>query len=108
MRLLTLLFSLYIACLSCLPCMDEAVVCVEQAGQTTVAAHTDYSRANVGDWCSPLCQCHCCAGAVAPAVSVTLVVDLPPLTWDQTLRRRLVVAEVPVQPSQGVWQPPRA
>ena len=108
MRLLTLLFSLYVTCLACLPCTDEAVGCVEQAGQPTVAAHADCGRSDSGDWCSPLCQCHCCAGAMAPAAPATVAVDVPPLVWSQPLRRRLVVANVPTQPARGVWQPPRA
>ncbi|WP_394335382.1 DUF6660 family protein [Hymenobacter amundsenii] len=68
MRLLPLLFSLYFACLSCLPCTDGAVACVEPAGRPTVTAtHSDLAGASRADWCSPLCQCHCCAGVVAPA-----------------------------------------
>ena len=53
MRLVALLFSSYLTCLSCLPCADEVQRCVEQA-QTSVgaASHSDCGR-NLGDWCSP-------------------------------------------------------
>ncbi|MBT2557975.1 hypothetical protein J7E24_09280 [Hymenobacter sp. ISL-91] len=106
MRLLTLLFSFYITCLSCLPCMDEAVGCVEQVGQTTVAAHSDLDGASRADWCSPLCQCHCCAGVVAPAAPAPLWTAAPAPAWNVGPHRARLVKQAPTRMPGGVWQPP--
>ncbi|QNP54362.1 hypothetical protein H9L05_22035 (plasmid) [Hymenobacter qilianensis] len=65
MRLLSLFFALYFACLSTMTCTDEVVVCQDQTPTTvTAASHSDGGSDALGDWCSPLCQCHCCGGVV--------------------------------------------
>ena len=40
MRLVSLLFSLYFACLACLPCADEVTAGVELTQPTVAAAHS--------------------------------------------------------------------
>ena len=109
MRLVSFLFSLYFACLTCLPCADEAAAGVEPTQPTVAAAHSDYGHADRGDWCSPLCQCQCCAGAVAPPTSPTaLVKAAPTAVWAPAPRFGRVVECVPNPASRGVWQPPKA
>lgn len=108
MRLFALLFSLYLACLSCLPCADDVQVCVEQA-QTSISAtsHSDCGR-NMGDWCSPLCQCHCCAGAVVTLLGTTTLAFSKPLQWAAGPRHALLVVASPTRLAGTVWQPPQA
>ena len=109
MRLLTLLFAFYVACLACLPCTDEVVGCVEQTTQTTIAAHSDCGRADFGDWCSPLCQCHCCAGAVVPPAGASPLGLAPPARlWTASQRYAPLPGAAPTHPAGAVWQPPRA
>ena len=109
MRLVSFLFSLYFACLACLPCADEAAAGVEPTQATVTAAHSDYGHSAFGDWCSPLCQCQCCAGAVAPPTSLAALVGAAPTSvWASAPRFGQVVEFVPNPASRGVWQPPRA
>ncbi|RZJ87070.1 MAG: hypothetical protein EOO60_12620, partial [Hymenobacter sp.] len=81
MRLFALLFSLYLTCLSCLPCADDVPVRGEQTQMTISArSHSDGGH-NMGDWCSPLCQCHCCAGAVFTLLGTTSLAFPRPIQW---------------------------
>ena len=109
MRLFALLFSLYLACLSCLPCADEVQTCVEPAqASISAASHSDCGRNALGDWCSPLCQCHCCAGAVlAPIKPVQLTVAAPE-QWADGSRHGVLLVAAPTRSTADVWQPPRA
>ena len=67
MRVLALLFAFYFTVLGCLPCSDEEL-CAEVTHVTIIkAAHTGCGTSHGSiDWCSPLCQCHCCAGFALP------------------------------------------
>jgi hypothetical protein len=109
MRLFALLFSLYLTCLSCLPCADDAQVCVESTKDTVSAAsHSDCGGVDLGDWCSPLCQCHCCAGAVlAPIKAVQLALLTPP-QWASNTRHTPLLVAAPTWAASAVWQPPQA
>lgn len=109
MRLLSLLFAFYFACLACMTCADEVSVCNEEA-QTIVAAtaHADYNSSELSDWCSPLCQCHCCGAAIVPLPPVPAVVQVDVPAWNSGLRHPLLVVGAPTRASGAVWQPPQA
>ena len=108
MRLFALLFALYLACLSCLPCADEAEVCVEPAqASISASADSDCGR-TVGDWCSPLCQCHCCAGAVAMLFGSGPLVMLRPVQWIAGRRHAPLLVAAATRVAGAVWQPPQA
>ena len=108
MRLFALLFSLYLTCLSCLPCADDVPVRGEQT-QTTISArsHSDGGH-DMGDWCSPLCQCHCCAGAVVTLLGTTPLVFPRPLQWATGSRHAPLIVAAPTRIAGDVWQPPQA
>ena len=108
MRLFALLFSVYLTCLACMPCADDVPVCVAQA-QTSISAatHSDCGR-NLGDWCSPLCQCHCCAGAVVTLLGMTPLAFPQPVQWATGPRHALLVVAAPTRFTGAVWQPPQA
>ena len=108
MRLFALLFSLYLTCLSCLPCADEVQGGVEQA-QTTISAasHSDCGH-SMGDWCSPLCQCHCCAGAVVTLLGTAQLTFPRPPRWAAGPRHAPLVVAAPTRLAGTVWQPPQA
>ncbi|WP_460676239.1 DUF6660 family protein [Hymenobacter coalescens] len=108
MRFLALFFSLYFAVLACLPCADEAVARPLEPMQTTVAASTHagcHSEA-LGDWCSPLCQCRCCAGATLPGA--TLRLPTRAVATHPGVVRAVFVVAAPTRGTTAVWQPPRA
>ena len=109
MRLFALLLSLYLTCLSCMPCTDEVEVCVAQA-QTSMHAteHTDCGKNGLGDWCSPLCQCHCCAGAVLAPIKPVQLAIIGPEQWATSPRHGAMLIAAPTRSTADVWQPPRA
>lgn len=109
MRLFALLFSVYLSCLACMPCADEVQVCVAQA-QTSISAtpHSDCGQNGLGDWCSPLCQCHCCAGAVLTLIKPVQLALAVPEQWAAELRHASLVVAAPTRLAGSVWQPPQA
>src|SRR6476661_21944 len=109
MRLLSLFFAFYFALLSCLSCADEAPACQGQP-QTTIAAaaHTDCGTHAPGDWCSPLCQCHCCGGVIVPAFSEPALAAAPLPEPPATQRHAQLTVAAPTRGSGAVWQPPQA
>lgn len=109
MRLFTLLLSLYVLCLSCLPCTDEVRVCIEQA-QTSLRAteHSDFGK-HASDACSPLCQCQCCAGAVVASLGSKPLGLMPPVVrWSTNFRHAPLLVGTPTHAPGAVWQPPQA
>ena len=109
MRFLALFFAFYFACLSCLTCADEVTVCKNQT-QATVAAtsHSDCGGNLLGDWCSPLCQCHCCGGAVVPLPAAPALAIAPVAVWGTSRRHAQLVVAAPTRAAGSVWQPPQA
>ncbi|WP_374679432.1 DUF6660 family protein [Hymenobacter sp. J193] len=107
MRLFCFLFSLYLACLSCFTCTDEMP---ERSQQTPTffvsSSHTD--AGDIGDWCSPLCQCHCCGGAIAPAAGLAATAPAKVREWAPATHRLPLTASPLPRASGTVWQPPRA
>ncbi|RYY20958.1 MAG: hypothetical protein EOO36_02045 [Cytophagaceae bacterium] len=107
MRVLILLFALYFAGLGCLPCPD-AEPCAEPA-QTAVFRAPDPSGSHsLGDWCSPLCQCPCCAGVALPQPLLRVAFGERPMVAYATRRyagrpRLAVPTRAPAAP----WQPPQ-
>jgi len=109
MRPLSLFFAFYFAFLACLTCADEATVCKDQ-NQATVAAtsHSDCGSNWQGDWCSPLCQCHCCGGAIVPLPAAPALAIVPVTGWGTALRHARLVVGAPTRAAGSVWQPPQA
>lgn len=108
MRLLALFFAFYFACLSCLSCTDEVPVCKDQQQTTVAASHSDCGAGALGDWCSPLCQCHCCGGAVMPIPQGNQVAYSPTAEWATSPRHGRLVVAAPTRALGSVWQPPQA
>jgi hypothetical protein len=108
MRVLALLFALYFSVLGCLPCADVEPSATPIEGTIVRAAHHEggTSQGSI-DWCSPLCQCHCCAGFAMPVVPALAFVARPVASYSA---RRFSVRAVPaVQTRAPVtpWQPPQ-
>ncbi|UYZ65306.1 DUF6660 family protein [Hymenobacter weizhouensis] len=109
MRLLALFFAFYFSCLSIMTCSDEASV-GKNPQQTTMAAtsHSSDGTNALGDWCSPLCQCHCCPGVVMPGPATMPLVQAPLPDWNKAQRHAFFVVAAPTRASGAVWQPPQA
>ena len=109
MRLLSLFFAFYFTCLSTMTCTDEVSVCQDQTLTTVVAtSHSDFGTNALGDWCSPLCQCHCCGGVmISPAYPT--VGDFPhPVKWASSPSHGQLLVAAPTRALGTVWQPPQA
>ncbi|SDY92502.1 DUF6660 family protein [Hymenobacter psychrophilus] len=109
MRLLSLFFACYFAFLSCITCTDEVAVCQDQAQSTVAAAtHSDYSTDALGDWCSPLCQCHCCGGIVVTLPGTAVAVYPQSVEWGTSPQHGRLLVGSPTRALGSVWQPPQA
>ena len=107
MRAVAFLFALYFAVLGCMACADEPV-CADPTGLATMRAAHPVGDHSLGDWCSPLCQCHCCGGAVMPVPLGNQVAYTPPTEWATSLRHGRLVVAAPTRALGSVWQPPQA
>ncbi|MBC7446712.1 MAG: hypothetical protein H7330_01480 [Hymenobacteraceae bacterium] len=107
MRVFALLFACYLTLLSCLPCTDEVERVVTAVATTLTAGPTAEHHERAPDWCSPLCQCHCCAGVVVP---MNLAADFPEAVVPAWADRHFaeLVSAAPTRTGTGAWQPPRA
>ena len=106
MRVLALFFAFYFLVLGSWSC-TEVELGSAQPQQTVVKAAGTTDAGSWGDWCSPLCQCHCCPGfslPAAPAVSFSTrpAQSIPALCF-ATPPMLPVPARAPVTP----WQPPQ-
>lgn len=108
MRFLALFFAYYFTLLACLPCADEVVGRPTEPTRTTVAAssHAGCRTEALGDWCSPLCQCQCCAGATLPVAALRLPTQA--VAAQPSAVRAFFVVAPPTRGTTAVWQPPRA
>ena len=109
MRLFALLLALYLTCLSCMPCADEVAACVAQSqARISATPQSGLSGNALGDWCSPLCQCHCCPGAVLAPIKAVQLAFATPGQWPASPHHAPLLVPAPNQIAKAVWQPPRA
>jgi hypothetical protein len=108
MRFFSVLFAFYLAILACLPCADKAVMPLDSARTyVNIASHESDGPLSHTDWCTPLCQCHCCSGTSLPSHSQ---VSLTAPTVALTLAARFARLAPPAarQRPGSIWQPPQA
>lgn len=107
MRFFTVLFAFYLAILACLPCADKAAT--PQGGVRTYVSTSHESDAahTRSDWCTPLCQCHCCAGASLPT-RTDVVLAAPAGTHVPAARFARLAPPAARQRAASIWQPPQA
>ncbi|GAA4388536.1 hypothetical protein GCM10023186_35150 [Hymenobacter koreensis] len=107
MRFFSVFFALYLAILACLPCADEVPTPADGVQTYVEAPQHNTADHGVADWCSPLCQCHCCAGTSLPSGSV---VALPAQGGAYAAAPRFARLTPPPVPerSGSIWQPPQA
>lgn len=106
MRFFTTFFALYLLILACLPCAESSQA-MARPGGVVIAQNRDDSATHHPDWCSPLCQCSCCAGAYLPVV---LTAYLAPPAWSYAESVRWPALATPAchDAFGSVWQPPQA
>lgn len=106
MRVFALFFACYFAVLGCLSCaVDE--VRAEAGHAATVQADPHHCPAPAADWCSPLCQCHCCPGFAVPQVPAVVFMGQPSPPQAALRFRHRPTLVVLVRSRATPWQPPQ-
>ncbi|GAB2469555.1 hypothetical protein GCM10011375_40130 [Hymenobacter qilianensis] len=109
MRFLSIFFACYLAVLACLPCVDREPVRADNL-QTLVTAASQQQEAGTHaglDWCTPMCQCQCCASTSLPlALGIPLIVQ--PRTYYAPSRFARLAPPGPRHLPGTIWQPPQA
>jgi hypothetical protein len=102
--MLTLLLSIYLLVLACLPCGDREE-CKEPA-QTCLRADTrSESHDHLAEHCTPFCTCTCCAAAVCAVRTQSIPAEPAPFYEEDAYLRYRSPFYAAV--SFAIWQPPR-
>jgi len=108
MRVLALLLALYFSVLGCLPCADVEPSAAPTEGTVIRTTQHEGGTSQGGiDWCSPLCQCHCCAGFAMPPAPVLAFVARPPASYSAQRFSVQAVPAVQTRAPAAPWQPPQ-
>ncbi|MBP8849838.1 MAG: hypothetical protein KBG80_04705 [Breznakibacter sp.] len=99
-RVLALIFSLYILALTALPCVD---VHKDEAETKIELSDTAHNHHNENDLCSPFCTCDCCVSPVLhiyTSIQISINVIAPHIyqEYQSALNSALFVT---------IWQPPQ-
>lgn len=105
MKLLTILFSIYIITLSCLPCADAEIT----IGKETASLHIDTKSStdtHLEDTCSPFCICNCCHSSgfyksndyIKRAVTVNIFIETQATEYTSAFFSNF---------HNSIWQPPQ-
>jgi hypothetical protein len=104
-KLLTILFSIYIIVLSCLPCADAG----KAVGKSSVTVHTEKQSTtdeHSDDACSPFCICNCChysdfhktTDSIIKGISLAIFIEEQTTEYTSTLFSTF---------QNSIWQPPQ-
>ncbi|TGE22559.1 DUF6660 family protein [Hymenobacter metallicola] len=107
MRFFSVFFAFYLAVLACLPCADTELVRASATETYVTATEHDSSSHSLLDWCSPLCQCHCCSGPSLPPATVLAWTAKTP-TFVPPGRFARLAPPAARQMAGSIWQPPQA
>lgn len=106
MRLLALFFACYFAVLGCLSCAEEEVR-AEPNQVATIQPAPRQRPTPAPDWCSPLCQCHCCPGFAMPQAPAVVFRSQPNPPKAALRFRHRPAPAVLVRSLATPWQPPQ-
>jgi hypothetical protein len=108
MRVTVLFWAFYVTLISCLSCVD-GVTAYQNDKDCTLAAvtQTNGGANGLSDWCSPLCQCHSCGGAITPLLDAVQIEAPRPANWVTSRRYGHLVVAAPASASGSCWQPPQ-
>jgi hypothetical protein len=100
-RLINILFSVYVAFLVYYPCTDEASqLDVDSYSAKIASRHTD---AGEEDPCSPLCVCRCCSSQIHQPTYFSFSAFCPVFTETNDIIETSLISTV----SYSIWQPPK-
>lgn len=108
MKITTIILSLYLILLSCLPCADTKVKDVHVGSNLVVTVENSHSHTNEkhSDLCPPFCSCNCCA--------VQVLTFNPTLSYSFSKETELIILQISTYHSVlksnffgSIWQPPQ-
>lgn len=107
MRFFSVFFACYLALLACLPCVDRVPVRPDST-QMVMSATSHEAATHAGlDWCTPLCQCHCCAGTSIPS-ALRIALAAPSRAFYASGRYARLQPPATRHMPGSIWQPPQA
>lgn len=109
MKFSSILLSIVLIVLSCLPCADaESNAEPKSDAKLVVDNHADHSKEQNTDFCSPFCICNCCGAQIlnfTPSVAFTISeVQFPEYSTKTNI---LYKAHFASMFSGSIWQPPQ-
>lgn len=104
MKVIRLLFALYILAIAVYPCGDVDTCVDEQKVGIAVVEHENHSTTEQ-DACSPFCICSCCASHVQIRGIATLRMTN---AIHNTTISTLYIEKPFLENGHSIWQPPRA
>jgi hypothetical protein len=104
MKLIWVLFSLYILALPAIPCGDETnnTIVKHQQTKKTDSSHEDKHEDN----CSPFCYCVCCATTTITQHLITNL-NITSLKLICKIKFHLTSQKYKSFKNHSIWQPPR-
>ena len=73
MKLFSIIVSIYIIALSCLPCADIEVSSFAHNATKFTGNHEDHSHDKENDLCSPFCICSCCGTQIVSLLHIDTI-----------------------------------
>jgi hypothetical protein len=106
MKVSSILLSIILVILSCLPCADGANESIEK-NHIAATSHDSHSKDHNGDLCSPFCICNCC-GVQILSFTPSLTFNLNPIPAEPIVKPETTYqSSLASQFSGGIWQPPQ-
>ncbi len=106
MKFITILLSVLLLSLSCLPCADKKVNSSDKTSVVFTSNQGDHSHDNEIDLCTPFCMCSCCGSLVVSYIAPNAI-NFPIVTSS-------IKSAVPSYKSilsanfyGSIWQPPQ-
>lgn len=101
MRFFTIIFSIYILVLSCVPCGDGAENIVKSAAKISTTDNHNHADA---DLCTPFCSCTCCPASAF--YHPLALFEIPKIIF-QSMKFNVVNSSCLSNDFHSIWQPPK-
>ena len=108
MKISSVLLSLILLVLSCLPCADaDKDIAYDNKGKLVADRHVDHSKELHSDLCSPFCICNCC-GVQILSFTPTLTFIISGIPADYITKVEITYEPQFASAFYGsIWQPPQ-
>jgi hypothetical protein len=104
MKLLVLLFNLYLLVLPCLPCSDVDNCANKTATTLSLQKENNPKEEHKDDNCTPFCHCACCT---SPVTFLTHTTEKNILTHFTKKKHSLQHTPSTSNSADAIWQPPK-